>query len=76
MRAGAKGYLLKGATKDEIVRAVTAVSAGEAIFGQAVARHVLSKLAHQIPRSSHSRNSPGVSASLSTVSPEGCRTWR
>ena len=44
LRAGAKGYLLKGATKDEIVRAVTAVSAGEAIFGQAVARHVLSKL--------------------------------
>ena len=44
LRAGAKGYLLKGATKDEIVRAVTAVSAGEAIFGQAVARHVLAKL--------------------------------
>jgi DNA-binding NarL/FixJ family response regulator len=44
LRAGAKGYLLKGATKDEIVRAVTAVSAGEAIFSQAVARHVLSKL--------------------------------
>ena len=39
-----KGYLLKGATKEQIVRAVTAVSAGEAIFGQAVARHVLSKL--------------------------------
>ena len=31
LRAGAKGYLLKGATKDEIVRAVTAVSAGEAL---------------------------------------------
>lgn len=44
LRAGAKGYLLKGATKDEIVRAVTAVSAGEVIFSQAVARQVLSKL--------------------------------
>ena len=44
VRAGAKGYLLKGATKDEIVRAVTAVDAGEVIFGQSVARHVLSKL--------------------------------
>jgi DNA-binding NarL/FixJ family response regulator len=44
VRAGAKGYLLKGATKDEIVRAVNAVSAGEVIFGQSVARHVLSKL--------------------------------
>lgn len=44
LRAGAKGYLLKGATKDEIVRAVTAVNAGEVIFSQAVARQVLSKL--------------------------------
>jgi len=49
LRAGAKGYLLKGATKDEIVRAVTAVSNGEAIFDQAVARHVLSKLSTPDP---------------------------
>jgi DNA-binding NarL/FixJ family response regulator len=42
MRAGARGYLVKGATKDEIVRAVTAVAAGEAIFGPDVARRVLS----------------------------------
>jgi DNA-binding NarL/FixJ family response regulator len=26
MRAGARGYLLKGATKEEILRAVTAVA--------------------------------------------------
>jgi DNA-binding NarL/FixJ family response regulator len=45
MHAGAKGYLLKGATKDEIVRAVTAVAAGEAIFGPAVARRLLGQLA-------------------------------
>ena len=41
MRAGAHGYLLKGATQDEIVRAIRAVAAGEAIFGPGVARRVL-----------------------------------
>ncbi|GAA1283198.1 DNA-binding response regulator [Planotetraspora silvatica] len=37
MRAGARGYILKGAAPDEIVRAVVAVAAGEAIFGAALA---------------------------------------
>jgi DNA-binding NarL/FixJ family response regulator len=40
MRAGARGYLLKGANQAEIVRAVTAVSQGEAIFGPAIAVRV------------------------------------
>lgn len=44
MRAGARGYLLKGATKEEIRRAVSAVADGEAIFGPAVARRVLARL--------------------------------
>jgi DNA-binding NarL/FixJ family response regulator len=37
MRAGARGYILKGADPDEIVRAVIAVANGEVIFGAAVA---------------------------------------
>ncbi|MFI7697921.1 response regulator [Nonomuraea sp. NPDC049480] len=40
MRAGARGYLLKGANQAEIVRAIQAVCHGEAIFGPAVARRV------------------------------------
>lgn len=44
MRAGAQGYLLKGATKEEILRAVTSVAGGEAIFGSSVARRVLAQL--------------------------------
>ena len=44
MRAGAQGYLLKGATKEEILRAVTSVAGGEAIFGSSVARRVLARL--------------------------------
>jgi len=37
MKAGARGYLLKGAEQDEIVRAIRASAAGEAIFGPAIA---------------------------------------
>ncbi|TMR96775.1 response regulator [Nonomuraea basaltis] len=44
MRAGARGYVLKGAEQDEIVRAIRAVAAGEAIFGPGVARRVLGHL--------------------------------
>jgi DNA-binding NarL/FixJ family response regulator len=44
MRAGALGYLVKGADTDEVVGAITAVGRGEAIFGPSVARRVLSFL--------------------------------
>ena len=33
LQAGARGYLLKGAVKAEILRAIRAVASGEAIFG-------------------------------------------
>lgn len=45
MRAGARGYLLKGADEDEIVRAVHAVAAGEAIFGPGVAARLIAHFA-------------------------------
>jgi DNA-binding NarL/FixJ family response regulator len=41
MRAGARGYLLKGADQADVVRAVAAVAGGEAIFGPSVARRVI-----------------------------------
>lgn len=41
MKAGAQGYLLKEAEQDDIVRAVHAVVAGEAIFGPGVATRLL-----------------------------------
>ena len=49
MRAGALGYLLKGADEDEIVRAVRAVAAGEAIFGPEIARMVVAHFASPEP---------------------------
>jgi DNA-binding NarL/FixJ family response regulator len=45
MRAGARGYVLKGAEQQEIARAIMAVAAGEAIFGPAVATRVLAYFA-------------------------------
>jgi DNA-binding NarL/FixJ family response regulator len=44
MRAGARGYLVKGVEQDDIARAIRSVAAGEAIFGPGVARRVLSFL--------------------------------
>jgi DNA-binding NarL/FixJ family response regulator len=41
VRSGARGYLVKGADQTEIVRAVAAVSEGEAIFGPSVARRII-----------------------------------
>lgn len=41
MRAGARGYILKGADQDEIVRAIRAAAAGEAIFGPEIAHRVI-----------------------------------
>ena len=40
LRAGARGYLLKGAERPDIIRAVLAVASGEAVYGAAVARRI------------------------------------
>ena len=41
LRAGALGYLVKGADRAEIVRAVQAVAAGEAVYGPSVAQRIV-----------------------------------
>jgi DNA-binding NarL/FixJ family response regulator len=50
VRAGARGYLLKGAQRAELLRAVRAVAAGEAIFGPGVARRLMAYFARPTPR--------------------------
>jgi DNA-binding NarL/FixJ family response regulator len=47
MRAGARGYQLKGASQEDIERAVRAVASGEAIFGPAIAARVVRLFASQ-----------------------------
>jgi len=41
MRAGARGYVLKGADQDEILKVIRAVAAGEAHFGPEIARRLM-----------------------------------
>jgi DNA-binding NarL/FixJ family response regulator len=41
VRAGARGYLLKGARRQEIVRSIEAVGAGDVIFGPGIAERVM-----------------------------------
>jgi DNA-binding NarL/FixJ family response regulator len=49
VRAGARGYVLKGAQRAEILRAVRAVASGEAIFGPGVARRLMAFFARPRP---------------------------
>lgn len=44
MRAGARGYLLKGASPEEVERAVRAVANGDVILGSAVAARAVTAL--------------------------------
>jgi DNA-binding NarL/FixJ family response regulator len=41
MRAGARGYVLKGADADEVIKVVRAVAEGEAHFGPDIARRLM-----------------------------------
>ncbi len=49
LRAGARGYILKDADEEEMVRAIRAVGRGEAIFSPAIAERVLSYFAAPRP---------------------------
>lgn len=44
MRAGARGYVVKGADTEDVLRALESVARGDAVFGPAVAGRVLSYL--------------------------------
>jgi DNA-binding NarL/FixJ family response regulator len=49
MRAGARGYVLKGANQAEVLRAIRAVANGEVIFGPTIAQRVMSFLSAPRP---------------------------
>jgi DNA-binding NarL/FixJ family response regulator len=49
VQAGARGYLVKGARRAELVRAVRAVADGDAIFGPALARRLVDYFARPRP---------------------------
>ena len=49
LRAGARGYLLKSANPDDLVRAIRVVHGGEAIFGPPIARRLMQYFAAPRP---------------------------
>ncbi len=49
LRAGARGYLLKGAPRAELLRAIHAAAAGEALFGPAIARRMMAYFGRPAP---------------------------
>ena len=49
LRAGARGYLLKGANQVELLRAIRGVAAGEVIFGAGIAQRVMGYFAAPRP---------------------------
>jgi DNA-binding NarL/FixJ family response regulator len=53
MRAGARGYLLKGAGHAEVASALRAVVAGQAIFGEGVADLLLAQIGTTGPKRDH-----------------------
>ena len=79
LQAGALGYLLKGAGQDEIGRALTAVAAGQAVYGADVARRVRAFFtAGRAWSRDRSRSCPTASARSSTSWRRAARTppWR
>jgi DNA-binding NarL/FixJ family response regulator len=59
MRAGARGYILKGAEGEETLRAIRAVANGEAIFSPTIARRMMQFLS-QPPAANPELPFPGL----------------
>lgn len=62
LRAGAQGYLVKGADGEEIVRAVRAVASGDAVYGGSVARRIMAFYAGRDATTPAERAFPALTA--------------
>lgn len=51
LRAGARGYLLKGTTQKKLIRTIQAVANGEAVFGAPIADRIMKYFAVNQPKS-------------------------
>ncbi len=62
LQAGASGFLLKDASRDELVHAVRVVAAGEALLAPSVTRRLLSDFTRQRASAQTGRDDPGVAS--------------
>ena len=62
LRAGASGFLLKDAPTQEVIQAVRAVAAGDAVLAPAVTRQLLDQVARRLPAATS--RSPAALAEL------------
>ena len=77
LQAGARGYLLKGALKAEILRSIRSVASGEAIFGPAIAKLLMQYFSAPRPTAPEAfPRLPTVSARYWPSSPATRRTPR
>ena len=82
LRAGASGFMTKDAPAAELVAAVRAVAAGDAVLSPVVTRQLLDRVARRLPRRGPaprrraSRRSPSASARCCSSSRPGCPTRR
>ena len=58
MQAGARGYVLKGADKAEMLKSIRAVAEGEALFGPAIATRLLNLFQDNRPQSKSASSLP------------------
>jgi DNA-binding NarL/FixJ family response regulator len=58
MQAGARGYVLKGADKAEMLKSIRAVAEGEALFGSAIATRLLNLFQDNRPQSKSASSFP------------------
>ena len=76
LRAGALGYLVKGADGEEIVRAVHSVANGEAVYGGSVARRIIAFYSGRTAGSARDRAFPDLTPrelEVLEVLATGCR---
>lgn len=67
LRAGASGFLLKDAQPDDLLRAIRAVAAGDAVIAPSVTRRLLSRFAGSLPVERAPQ--PQTQRQLDTLSP-------
>ncbi|HET9075097.1 MAG TPA: response regulator transcription factor [Solirubrobacteraceae bacterium] len=67
LRAGASGFLLKDTPPGQLLMAIRAVAAGDAVIAPSVTRRLLEQFAHRLPSAVPSATETAAAAALATL---------